>query len=84
MNEEMEKQLASARQENEKLSSVMGALGVSARPTVAQWLQHKQMERKAKLQDSLISWDRGEFDSVSYSDCKTGMRYAANLVQSKL
>lgn len=58
MTAEMEKQLAQARQENDKLSRVMGALGVSPRPTVAQWLQRKQMERKAKLQDSLISWDR--------------------------
>ncbi len=59
INEEMDKQLAQARQDNEKLSGMMGALGVSARPTVPQWLRRKQMERKAKLQESLISWDRG-------------------------
>ena len=59
VSKDIEDQLSQARQENEKLSHMMGHMGVNPRPTVAQWLQRKQMERKAKLQDSLISWDRG-------------------------
>ena len=66
MNEEMERQLAQARRENDKLSSVMGSLGVSSRPTVSQWLQRKQIERRAKLQDSLISWDKGQYGHTTY------------------
>lgn len=54
---DIEEQLSLAREENEKLSNMMGAIGVNPRPTIAQWLQRKQIERKAKLQDSLISWD---------------------------
>ena len=60
MNETIEKQLLHARRENEKLSALMGEMGINPRPTVAQWLQRKQLQQKSTLQDSLIKWDRGD------------------------
>lgn len=62
MAKDIDKQLSHARCENDKLGDLMGAIGVNPRPTVAQWLQRKQLQRKAKLQDSLISWDTSELE----------------------
>ncbi len=48
-----------AAQENHSVATIMGKMGVNPRPTVAQWLQRKQMQKKAEMQESLITWDRG-------------------------
>ena len=58
VSEEIDRQLRQARDENAKLSDLMVELGVSPRPTVAQWLQQKREQKKAVVQDALISWDR--------------------------
>ena len=42
----------------------MGEMGVSPRPTVAQWLQQKQQQRKRDMQEALICWDRSVYQSV--------------------
>ena len=58
VNEEIDHQLHQARVENDKLSNLMGEMGISPRPTVAQWLQQKREQKKASMQEALISWDR--------------------------
>ena len=58
VNEEIDHQLHQARAENDKLSNLMGKMGINPRPTVAQWLQQKREQKKAAMQEALISWDR--------------------------
>ncbi len=58
MSTAIEEQLSLARNENDKLSSLMGEMGISPRPTVAQWIKAKDGQKKAGLQSSLINWDR--------------------------
>lgn len=50
--------LAAARDENMKLAALMADMGLSSRPTVAQWLQAKDKAKRTSLQSSLINWDR--------------------------
>ncbi len=54
--------LVAAREENAKLSSLMAELGLSSRPTVAQWLTAKNKATKTSLQSTLIQWDRMKSD----------------------
>lgn len=58
VHEALDQQLAAARAENEKIRQLMGEMGVSPRPTVAQWLQQKKQQKKRDMQEALISWDR--------------------------
>ena len=58
VHEALDQQLMAARAENEKIRRLMGEMGVSPRPTVAQWLQQKEQQRKRDIQEALISWDR--------------------------
>ena len=58
MHEALDQMLATARAENERMRETMGEMGVSPRPTVAQWLRGKQQQRKRAVQDALINWDR--------------------------
>ena len=37
----------SSEAENDKMREMMGEIGVSPRPTVAQWLQQKQQRKRA-------------------------------------
>ena len=51
----------------------MGEMGVSPRPTVAQWLRGKQEQRKRAMQDALINWDRsllGRTPFLNIWECK--------------
>ena len=59
MKEHIEGELGKASRENEELAGLMSELGVNPRPTVAQWLKCKQLQKKAEMQESLIAWDRG-------------------------
>ena len=58
VHEALDQQLVAARAENEKIRQLMGEMGVSPRPTVAQWLQQKKQQKKRDMQEALISWDR--------------------------
>ena len=40
----LDQQLAAARAENEKIRQLIGEMGVSPQPTVAQWLQQKKLK----------------------------------------
>ena len=58
MNAIIDKQLSDAQQENNKLSSLMSSMGINSRPTVAQWLQQKNNQKKLATQEALIIWDK--------------------------
>ena len=58
VHEALDQQLTAARLENSKISRLMGEMGESPRPTVAQWLQQKQQQKKRNMQEALMSWDR--------------------------
>jgi len=60
VSQQIEEELGRASQENQHVAGLMTELGVNPRPTVAQWLQRKQQQKKAELQGSLITWDRGQ------------------------
>ncbi|CAI8051807.1 hypothetical protein GBAR_LOCUS28359, partial [Geodia barretti] len=60
VHEALDQMLAAARAENERMRETMGEMGVSPRPTVAQWLRGKQEQRKRAMQDALINWDRSK------------------------
>lgn len=62
MNAEIEIQLQQAREENDNLSTLMAHMGLSPRPTVAQWIKQKDAQKKAALQTRLINWDRARAD----------------------
>ena len=50
--------LSSAKQQNQQFSSTMAEMGFSRRPTVAQWLEQKNVQKKQKMQDEMLQWDR--------------------------
>ena len=58
---EIEEQLCRANQDNLALTNTMSELGINPRPTVAQWLQRKQLQKKTAMQDSLINWDKSRW-----------------------
>lgn len=35
-------------------------MGINPRPTVAEWIQQKNEQKKTAIQEALISWDRGK------------------------
>ena len=81
MHEALDQMLAAARAENERMRETMGEMGVSPRPTVAQWLKGKQEQRKRAMQDALINWDRlGERLSkhLGVQICRTQQRKTFN------
>eukprot|EP00731_Ephydatia_muelleri_P031647 Em0023g154a len=58
--ETIDGQLALARAENGKISNIMAEMKIHPRPTVAQWLQQKEEQKKIALQTALMSWDIGK------------------------
>ena len=40
------------------LAAEMGRMGLSSRPTVAEWLEKKNKQKKEELRNSLIHWKR--------------------------
>jgi hypothetical protein len=48
VHEALDQMLAAARAENERMRETMGEMGVSPRPTVAQWLRGKQQGKTAE------------------------------------
>eukprot|EP00117_Sycon_ciliatum_P027281 scpid10547/ scgid22202/ Serine/threonine-protein phosphatase 6 regulatory ankyrin repeat subunit C len=47
-----------AHKTNDILHKQLGAVGCPKRPTVAQWLQSKEKQRQAKVQQDLLAWDQ--------------------------
>ena len=69
--------LQTARDENTKISALMADMGLSTRPTVAQWLQAKDKAKRTSLQSSLITWDRTREDrhtSLLLQQARTSQR----------
>ena len=60
MNDVIDQQLKEARDENAKLTQLMSSMGINPRPTVAEWIQQKNKQKKTAVQEALINWDRGK------------------------
>lgn len=50
--------LSEARDRNRRLDQTVFEMGYSRRPTVAQWLEQKKMQKQRELQEDMIQWDR--------------------------
>ena len=55
---DINEQIESAYSQNSQLASTMGKMGLSSRPTVSEWLQRKQEEKRTQLKDTLVGWSR--------------------------
>ena len=55
---EIVKAVQGARKKNTILDKQLGAVGSPKRPTVAQWLQSKEIARRTKAQSELLAWDK--------------------------
>lgn len=58
VNKAIDHQLQHAKAENDNISALMGSIGVSSRPTVAQWLEKKMEQKRTTIQEDLMNWDR--------------------------
>lgn len=54
----IKKQLDSTHQRNCELAVEMGKMGLSSPPTVAEWLNKKNGQKKEHLKESLMNWKR--------------------------
>ena len=58
VNKVIDEQLNSIHQQNNMLAAEMGRMGLSSQPTVAEWLEKKNKQKKEELRNSLIHWKR--------------------------
>ena len=58
VNKVIQDQLDSVDRQHSMLASEMGKMGLSPRPTVAEWLEKKNRQKKEQLKSSLINWKR--------------------------
>lgn len=42
------------------MTQLMNSMGINPRPTVAEWIQQKNEQKKTAMQEALINWDRGK------------------------
>lgn len=58
VNNTIDSQLQQAKAQNAEIDQIMGSMGVNPRPTVSMWLEQKNKQKKAVMQEALIDWDR--------------------------
>ncbi|KAI6652824.1 Ankycorbin [Oopsacas minuta] len=63
---EVHDELVIARETNRKLEEFLASLGVTKKPTVAQWLERKREQKRLEVQKELTKWDNDKTQREAY------------------
>ena len=63
---EIHEELELARESNRELQEFLAGLGVTKKPTVAQWLERKREDKRLQLQTELMKWDSNKKEREAF------------------
>ena len=66
MGKEIHEELELARESNRELQEFLTSLGVTKKPTVAQWLERKREDKRLEVQKELVKWDSNKKEREAF------------------